>query len=115
MTGNANFPRRRLWWLGVALVGLSVALVAGWAGAFSKEKPSAEGPARAVPWLEEGLIHYPQSFADREGLSVTVAETGLVTPTVEVTGLIVTDARRVAAIGGRIEGRLQRGEEGRRR
>lgn len=107
MTGKTSLTRRRLWWLGVVLLGLSVALVAGWAGAFSKEKPSAEGAARTVPWLEEGLIYYPQSFAEREGLAVTVAEAGLVTPTVEVTGVIVTDARRVAAIGGRIEGRLR--------
>jgi hypothetical protein len=83
MSADLNVaPRRRpsLW--GPGLVCLTAALIAG-----CKKDASTGGSERTVPWLEGGLIHYPQAFAEREQLAVAVVESGPVTPTVEVTGI----------------------------
>jgi len=60
-----------------------------------------------VPWLEDGRIHYPPSFAAREKLAFEPAARTLLTPLIQTTGFITWDARRVAAVGARIQGRLR--------
>lgn len=73
-------------------------------------QPSHAQPAQVehlTPWLEDQLIHYPQSFATREKLAFVAANERVLTPSIYVTGSITYDARRVAAIGARIEGRLR--------
>lgn len=62
---------------------------------------------RATPWLDGDFIRYTKTFADREKLAlVEVAEAPL-TPEVTVNGVVTYDARRVAAVGARISGRVQ--------
>jgi len=66
--------------------------------------PAAE--AASIPKLKDGIIWYPQSFAEREGITVETASEALLTPEISVTGLVAWDQRRVSAIGARIEGRV---------
>jgi cobalt-zinc-cadmium efflux system membrane fusion protein len=62
---------------------------------------------RTTPWLENGAINFPGSFAEREHLGLAEARQKVLTPRVLVTGTIGLDARRVVEIGGRIAGRLR--------
>jgi cobalt-zinc-cadmium efflux system membrane fusion protein len=66
--------------------------------------PSAEP---TTPWLENGMIRYPRSFAEREQLSFAEVGRNELTPSIVVSGEVTWDPRRVAAIGARIEGRLR--------
>lgn len=61
----------------------------------------------STPWLEDGVIRYPTTFATREKITFAPAEETMLTPNLYVTGEVTWDARRVAAIGARIEGRLR--------
>jgi membrane fusion protein, heavy metal efflux system len=82
-------------------------------GTFFAVSPASSPPAehlppeRTTPWLENGVIHYPPAFASREQLTFAKASTTTLTPNLSVTGEVTWDARRVAAIGARIEGRLR--------
>lgn len=106
---TATLPSRPLPWKLVALVAGAVLLVGGGALLASKGPAAPTAPAveRTTPWLEGGVIHYPQAFAQRERLSFAPAENTTLTPNLFVTGEVTWDARRVAAIGARIEGRLR--------
>lgn len=95
---------RRYWWVAASAVvaaGLAVVFLRG------SEAP-VEAPAeRNTPWLDGATIRYPDSFAKREQLAFAPAEERTLTPSLTVTGRITYDARRVAAVGARIEGRLK--------
>lgn len=67
----------------------------------------ADPAERGTPWLEGDVIHYPESFARREQLAFAPAEERVLTPSLAVTGRVTYDARRVAAVGARIQGRVQ--------
>lgn len=92
------------------LLAVAVPVVALGALAISRKGPGTQVPVaepHTTPWLEGGQIHYPESFAERERLTLGQATEGVLTPTVQVTGVVTTDGRRVATIGGRIAGRLR--------
>jgi cobalt-zinc-cadmium efflux system membrane fusion protein len=93
---------RRLWLAGgvAALVGTVVLARDG------GQPPAVAEPPRNTPWLEGGRIHYPSTFATREGLELIEARQAMLTPSVHLTGAVTYDPRRVAAVGARISGRL---------
>lgn len=62
---------------------------------------------RTTPWLEDGVIHFPAAFGEREKIEFTAATENELTPEVYVTGEVTFDQRRVVDIGARIEGRLR--------
>ncbi|MEW6432921.1 MAG: efflux RND transporter periplasmic adaptor subunit [Myxococcota bacterium] len=94
-------------WLRAAALLVGVALAVAVARR-DDEAPAATPAERGTPWLEDGFIRYPESFARREQLAFAPAEERLLTPSLAVTGRVTYDARRVAAVGARIEGRIQR-------
>ena len=100
------FPRRTL-----ALAAAGAVVVVGATLLASRGTAQGAPPAvpaeRTTPWLENGVIHYPQAFAAREQLTFAAASDATLTPNLFVTGEVTWDARRVAAIGARIEGRLR--------
>lgn len=61
----------------------------------------------ATPRFEDGRIFLPAAFVEREKISYATATTQALTPEIHVTGVVAWDARRVAAIGARIQGRLR--------
>lgn len=91
------------------IVGAAALLVIGGLVFSKKEGPPvpATSTERVTPWLEGGVIHYPASFATREKIAFGAAATTTLTPDLAVTGEVTWDARRVVAIGARIEGRLR--------
>lgn len=91
---------------GLALAALG-AFGAPLAGCSTESAPAAAATERSVPWLEDGAIHFPPAFAEREKLAFAEARKAVLTPRIDVTGFITWDARRVAAVGARIEGRLR--------
>lgn len=70
-------------------------------------EPVAAPVEHATPWLENGVIRYPATFASREKITFAPAEETMLTPNLYVTGEVTFDARLVAAVGARIEGRLR--------
>ncbi len=90
--------------LAALAVGAAV-LLARSLGAHPTERPA--NVEHTTPWLEGGVIHYPPAFATREQLSFAPATETTLTPNLSVTGEVTWDARRVAAIGARIEGRVR--------
>ncbi len=99
---------RRAWWLAgtvvlLAVVGFSVTR----SMRAQAETVVAQSAEHATPWLENGVIRYPTSFANREKIGFTEAKEGVLTPSLYVTGSVTCDARRVAEIGARIEGRVR--------
>ncbi len=95
--------------LGLAVGGLVAAIVVALVVTRGGATPApVETPTeRTTPWLENGVIHYPPAFATREKLAFAAADDSTLTPALFVTGEVTWDARRVAAIGARIEGRLR--------
>lgn len=94
--------------LGLAIGALTVAIVASVLLIRTTATPApAAAVERTTPWLENGVIHYPPTFASRERLTFATASESTLTPNLDVTGEVTWDARRVAAIGARIEGRLR--------
>lgn len=72
--------------------------------------PPAGAPAaveRNTPWLDGKRIRYGETFAAREGLSSVPVRKAVLTPTLQATGVVTWDARRVAAVGARIDGRVR--------
>ena len=91
-----------------AIIGALLAVGAGAMAMYRSTRAKPEVTTeRSTPWLEEGFIHYPQQFADREKITVTEVKLGLVAPKIEATGTIENDARLIGAIGARITGRLR--------
>lgn len=107
---SATLPPRQLPKKTVGLiVGAAAVLVIG--GLVFGRKADPVNPAtsleRTTPWLEGGFIRYPAGFAEREKIAFAPASNTTLTPNLAVTGEVTWDARRVVAIGARIEGRLR--------
>lgn len=99
--------RRTLRGLGFAVgaaVVVAIALVAMRPG---PPAPAAAPEERFTPWLEGGFIHFPAEFGRREKIAYSEAVEAELTPSLYVTGSVKWDARRVAALGARIQGRLR--------
>lgn len=73
----------------------------------ARPEPAPAPVEHSTPWLENGVIRYPSTFATREKITFAAAEETMLTPNLYVTGEVTWDARRVSAIGARIEGRLR--------
>ncbi len=104
-----NVPIRQRTWRGLLIaVGLAV-VVGGVLLSMRSGAPadSAEPVERVTPWFEGGYIHFPAAFASREKITFTAASEAELTPSLYVTGSVTWDARRVAALGARIQGRLR--------
>ncbi|HNF97802.1 MAG TPA: hypothetical protein PK493_10925, partial [Pseudomonadota bacterium] len=54
--------------------------------------------ARGTPYLDGEYIRFSAAFAQREKLAFVSANDEVLTPTLQVTGAVAYDARRVAAI-----------------
>ncbi len=100
-TLNARWFKGAAAAVAVGLLGVAVVR------SLSTASPAAVAAERSTPWLQDGRIHYPASFAAREKLTFTEAAETTLTPNLYVTGEVTWDARRIAAIGARIEGRLR--------
>ena len=100
-----NAKQKRWLYAGGAVL-VAALLVLALRAAF-KPEPVAAAPERVTPWLEGGVIHYPAPFAAREKITFAPAEDSELTPNLYVTGEVTLDARRVSALGARIEGRLR--------
>jgi cobalt-zinc-cadmium efflux system membrane fusion protein len=87
----------------VAALAVGGAVVARQAGA----PDGAGATARDVPVLEGNLIRFSPGFAERAGIALAVAEPQEVAPVVVVPGVVALDARRVAAVGARVPGRVR--------
>lgn len=108
MSSTALPPTHARRWIGAGAA-LAVAALA-WALArhgAEAPAPAASHVERGTPWLDGDVIRYPEAFAAREQLAFAPAEERLLTPSLSVTGRVTYDARRVAAVGARIEGRIQ--------
>jgi cobalt-zinc-cadmium efflux system membrane fusion protein len=107
---STTLPPRQLSNKTIGLVVAGAAVLVIGAVVFSR-KGEPVGPAtsmeRTTPWLEGGFIHFPTAFAEREKIGFAPAANTTLTPNLQVTGEVTWDARRVAAIGARIEGRLR--------
>jgi cobalt-zinc-cadmium efflux system membrane fusion protein len=88
-----------------------LAVVVGFAltrsGSDSTSAGAAETITRGTPYLDGEFIRFSKEFADRENVTFTAAREELLTPALHVTGAVNYDARRVAAIGARISGRIR--------
>ena len=100
-----NAKTKRLVYAGGAVL-VAVLLVVSLT-AMLKPAPVVATPERVTPWLEDGVIHYPPSFATREKITFAPAKDSELTPNLYLTGQVTFDGRRVSALGARIEGRLR--------
>lgn len=103
--------RARMLWIGLsatlALIAVVVAvLVVRARGKASSDQAAA--PARDVPHLEGGLVHFSPDFAKRSGIKTAAVTEQELLPQVSVTGTVKFDPKRVAAIGARIPGRVRK-------
>lgn len=81
---------------------------------FVAVRQNAEAPiaapdvvTRGTPYLDGEYIRFSKDFAERERVSFAPATEQLLTPALHVTGAVTYDARRVAAVGARISGRIR--------
>lgn len=86
----------------IAVIGLVVWLV------MRKPAHATDDNSRDVPRFDGKAIRYSAPFAERVGLTFAKAEKARLAPTVSVTGTVVFDPERVAAIGARVPGRVRR-------
>jgi cobalt-zinc-cadmium efflux system membrane fusion protein len=97
---------RARWLAAVGLVvAVAVAVVARWST--SGAKAAAFDAGRDVPRLEGTVIRYSPDFAKRAGIVVVPAAEATLSPVVTVTGTVVFDPQRTAAVGARIAGRVR--------
>lgn len=68
---------------------------------------AAAGVSRGTPYLDGEFIRYSPEFAQREQLKAVPVEPEELTPEISLAGAVTYDARRVVAIGARIEGRVR--------
>jgi cobalt-zinc-cadmium efflux system membrane fusion protein len=101
-------PQMKRWpvLVGGALLAVIVVSVLARKGA-STDSAAPDVATRGTPTLEGEFIRFGKDFADREKLAFAAANEELLTPTLHVTGEVTYDARRVAAIGARISGRVR--------
>ncbi len=101
-------PRMKKWPVVLGAVVLGVVVVAV---LFKPEGGRASTPAilpeRGTPFLDGEFIRFSKQFAEREKIAFAVAKEEVLTPALQVTGAVTYDARRVAAIGARIGGRVR--------
>ncbi len=96
-------------------VAVSVLLVAGVGlGAFALfSRKAVLGTAvptdeKEAPHLDGNFIRFGDGFAKRVGLSTVPAQPRRLSPVVHVAGTVTYDARKFAAVGARIAGRVRR-------
>lgn len=105
-----NIPMKQRTWRGILITAALATVVGGVLLAMRSNDPHAPAETtqeRVTPWLEGGFIHFPEAFATRENVKFTTAMETDLTPSLYVTGSVTWDARRVAALGARIQGRLR--------
>ncbi len=105
--------RARMLWIGLAATLALIAVVAAVLvvrarGKASSDQAAAAAPARDVPHLEGGLVHFSPDFAKRSGIKTGEVTEQELLPQVTVTGTVKFDPKRVAAIGARIPGRVRK-------
>lgn len=102
---------RRLVLLGagglLAVVGTAWILVSREPPANASGAPGAAPPGRDVPQQDGSLIRFSDAFAKRSGLTVEAAKLETMSPVVNVSGTLTYDARKFAAVGARISGRVR--------
>jgi len=106
-TSLVSCPGLRRWWWVAAAALAAVVLAFVLARRGEADLPPPDPAARGTPRLEGSTIRYPETFAKREALAFAPAEERTLTPTLAVTGNVTYDARRGAAVGARIEGRVK--------
>jgi cobalt-zinc-cadmium efflux system membrane fusion protein len=97
--------RRTTWILGASVT----AVVA--AGGYLTTRPEASGapaPRPDVPYVEDGVVHYSESFARRVGLALEPIGEAEVVPSIRVSGRVTYDPAHVAAVGSRLGGLVRR-------
>lgn len=97
----------------VVALALAIATVAGGAAAFGLKRgdsasPAAPALARDVPRLDGKWIRFSPAFAERSHVEFAAPEQSGLSPLVSVTGTVVFDPQKVAAVGTRIQGRVRR-------
>ncbi|MDP3237675.1 MAG: efflux RND transporter periplasmic adaptor subunit [Myxococcales bacterium] len=101
-------PQMKKWPVLLGGVGLAVIVVAVlFKPQGEQHSTAAVVPERGTPYLDGEFIRFSKQFAEREKLAFSVAKQEVLTPAVQVTGAVTYDARRVAAIGARIGGRVR--------
>jgi membrane fusion protein, heavy metal efflux system len=90
----------------VAAVGVAT-IVWGASGREPSATASAADRSRDAPHQDGSLIRFSEGFAKRAGLSVKAARVDTMSPVVNVNGTLTFDARRFAAVGARIAGRVR--------
>jgi cobalt-zinc-cadmium efflux system membrane fusion protein len=93
--------------IGAVLLALIVGALLFRRGGESVATTGADLAARGTPYLDGDNIRFSPEFARREKLAFAPANDEVLTPTLQVTGAVAYDARRVAAIGARIAGRVR--------
>jgi membrane fusion protein, heavy metal efflux system len=93
--------------VGAVVLTVIVGVVLARKGTGGESSSSLEAPTRSTPILEGEFIRFGKEFAEREKLAFASASEEVLTPTLHVTGEVTYDARRVAAIGARISGRVR--------
>lgn len=108
MTPPPQVPQMKKWpvLIGAALLTALVAFVFLRKGA-DPAATTTEVVARGTPYLDGEYIRFSSEFAQRERVTFAPATEELLTPALQVTGAVTYDARRVAAIGARISGRVR--------
>lgn len=102
-------PQMKRWpvLVGAGVLAVIVISVMARKGASAEPTTTADVVSRGTPTLEGEFIRFGKDFADREKLAFAAANEEVLTPTLQVTGEVTYDARRVAAIGARISGRVR--------
>lgn len=101
-------PEMKKWpvLVGAALLAAIVAVVLLRPGGGAPEA-AATVPERGTPYLDGEFIRFSKQFAEREKVAFAAVTEEVLTPALQVTGEVDYDARRVAAIGARISGRVR--------
>ncbi|MCU0695318.1 MAG: efflux RND transporter periplasmic adaptor subunit [Myxococcaceae bacterium] len=105
-----NVPQMKKWpvIIGGTLLSLIVVVaVLRQGGDAQAAAAPTDGTTRGTPYLDGDSIRFSKDFETRERITFAPARDELLTPALQVTGAVTYDARRVAAIGARIDGRIR--------
>jgi membrane fusion protein, heavy metal efflux system len=105
-----SVPRTVRWRRALAIGGAALVLVVG-AVALSRSSAAHKAevaPARDVPFYDGKHIRFSAAFAERAGVKFAPSACGELAPVVRVTGSVDFDPERVAALGARVAGRIER-------